>query len=668
MMNRLLSKLSLKSILIIVLLSATLLPFFANSFVTVSKIRGSTLQEEQQKLAAQALSTGDSLLAKFGSYEALLKLLSTSPNINNYKSFTGYSLLIKLQLQEIVATHPEFSNIFAVTEANEHFYYRDPAAPPGNDTQAGWYQAARQAPKKVLWEPQAIYDKTTNNWTKIFRMGYKNGSTGEFAGVVTVHLKLDSFSDELQKLSENDRLTRVILSGNGVVVASSDPSWIGSEFPFGKADFTAGNRLKEIVYRNDSYYGSIEELSSVGLKAAVLQPKSATLAHLNQILLWNWIMIGLVSIVYLAAAIVLSSLIVRPVAEIYRSLESIGNKDFTVRELNAGAAVSKEFHSLKSSFNAMYNSYKEIIRSVTASSAAISAHSDELKEQAASTSVSMNEVSAGISHICAGSTDNAVMAEKGLSLTNELSGKIEESLRTFEQVSHIAAQASGINQETKSSTEELIAHTRISHSCSMQVLDSVTALLASLNGIHTILENMGNISKETTILSLNATIEAARVGEAGKGFAVVARRIRELSSHSRNATEQILSVVETIESHSRTITSIVNDLRSTSDKQLAFVESNQKTILRNLLAFEEVIREIETAKNQSVSVASSISRLADLMQSTAAVSQETAAHTQQMNAAMESQVRMAAGLLDTSSQLRDLTDSLNRTAQLFKLE
>lgn len=660
------SKLSLKTLLIFLLLTATLIPFFVNSVVTVSATRTSTLQEEQQKLAAQAFSTANSMQAKFGSYEALLKLLSTSPNINNYKTFKDYNLLIKLQLQEIVATHPEFANLFVVTEGNDHFYYRDPSTPPGNDTQTDWYQAARQAPKKVLWDTGTTFDKTTNNWTKMFRMGYKNGAAAEFAGVVSVQLKLDAFSEELRKLSENDHMTRVIVSEDHIVVASSDPSWIGSEFPSGKTD-SSEDRLREIRFAGDSYYGSMEQLPSFGLQAAVLQTKAATLAHLNQMLKWNWIMIGLVSVVYLIAAIFLSTFIVRPIKEIYRSLESIGNKDFTVRELNAGASVSKEFKFLKTSFNSMYGSYKEIIRSVIVSTAAISAHSDKLKSQAEITSSSVYEAGAGISHICSGSTENAIMAEKGLSLTNELTGKIEESLRTFEHISSIVAQASGFNQDTKNSTEELIVHTRLSHSCSMQVLDSVSALLGLMDAIHTILDHMDNISKETTILSLNASIEAVRAGESGKGFAAVARHIRELSAKSRDATEQILTIVGSIESHSQAITSIANDLRATSDKQLDFVENNRKTIMRNLNAFEEVIHEIDTAKGQNVSMANSISVLADMMQSTAAISEQTAAMTEQLSAAMESQVRMAAGLLESSSQMRDLTDSLNHTTGSFKL-
>jgi hypothetical protein len=50
-------------------------------------------------------------------------------------------------------------------------------------------------------------------------------------------------------------------------------------------------------------------------------------------------------------------------------------------------------------------------------------------------------------------------------------------------------------------------------------------------------------AEQTNLLALNAAIEAARAGAVGRGFSVVADEVRKLADNTRQATQQIQTML-----------------------------------------------------------------------------------------------------------------------------
>ena len=96
--------------------------------------------------------------------------------------------------------------------------------------------------------------------------------------------------------------------------------------------------------------------------------------------------------------------------------------------------------------------------------------------------------------------------------------------------------------------------------------NAISELSQEVERISTILTIITEISGQTNLLALNATIEAARAGEAGKGFAVVASEVKSLAQKTAEATDQINSQLQKIQSVTQVAISTVSHIGEKVDQ------------------------------------------------------------------------------------------------------
>ncbi|WP_053006120.1 methyl-accepting chemotaxis protein [Kiloniella spongiae] len=99
-----------------------------------------------------------------------------------------------------------------------------------------------------------------------------------------------------------------------------------------------------------------------------------------------------------------------------------------------------------------------------------------------------------------------------------------------------------------------------------QASKKMESLTEAAKDITSVVRLITDIAAQTNLLALNATIEAARAGDAGKGFAVVAAEVKNLATQTAEATENISTLVDNIQSTTNSAVEEINAVKKTSQE------------------------------------------------------------------------------------------------------
>jgi len=248
----------------------------------------------------------------------------------------------------------------------------------------------------------------------------------------------------------------------------------------------------------------------------------------------------------------------------------------------------------------------------------------------------IGSVSASTATILTGSGEIAQASEDLARRTENSAASLEETVASITQMDGRLRASAGTATRTVERADQAIATVGGGRAVADEAVQAMGRVSDSAKGIDSVIEGLDKIAFQTRVLAMNAAVEAGRAGDAGRGFAVVADLVSALAmraeEEAKRARDQLTVTQTDIVTAVDAVTKVDGALQAIS---------SDVTEVHQLLASMAVDNQAQAAAITQITVA------------VGAMDQST-----QQNAAMVEETSAAARSL--SSEVSSLNDQAGR--------
>jgi methyl-accepting chemotaxis protein len=372
----------------------------------------------------------------------------------------------------------------------------------------------------------------------------------------------------------------------------------------------------------------------------------------SQVIKLSLVIVALIAGAIAIAYVVVYGGIVKPIRRMIDMLKDIaeGEGDLTKRVHDDSGDETEEMANW---FNQFIGQIQTIIRDVSKdaatlerSSGELTTLSNEMSDKAAQTSDKSNTVAAAGEEMSSNMQSVAASMEQASTNVNMVAAATEEMSSTINEIAENTEKARQITGNAVSKTTS--------------ASDQVGELGLAAREIGKVVEAITDISGQVDLLALNATIEAARAGDAGKGFAVVANEIKELARQTAEATMEIKTRVESIQSTTEGTVKEINDVSAVVHEIDTIVSTIATAVEEQSATTNEIVSNVNQASvglgevNENVAQSSSVSA-------------EIAHDIAEVNSAARDISASCKSVNIKSEDLAGLANNLNQMVKKFKV-
>lgn len=269
---------------------------------------------------------------------------------------------------------------------------------------------------------------------------------------------------------------------------------------------------------------------------------------------------------------------------------------------------------------------------------------EQLDKAAVTTKDAMQEVSDGAS-------DTAQAVQEQLLQTEAIQKKVALVCSAAESITDHMQQTLQALETGRMNVETLVNKVDISVSNSEDVADKLRTLNQYMEKMHSIVELIGGITSQTSLLALNASIEAARAGEAGRGFSVVATEISAMAAQTKTATAGITELIFNVTSAISEVVAVIQQMISGIREEKSEAELTSGSFSAIADSTYSVQSNVETLTKDIAELKTANQIIAESIQTVSAVSEEVSAHASET---MQSEIENSDILTGISEKMEQL--------------
>ncbi|WP_333003790.1 methyl-accepting chemotaxis protein [Vibrio coralliilyticus] len=400
----------------------------------------------------------------------------------------------------------------------------------------------------------------------------------------------------------------------------------------------SGFNLIEASYEGEQVFVSSLYIPSMDWFVIGVAPVNEVFADLNYVAKQMTVTTIVVAALFIFMGLFLANSITRPIKSIAARFTDLGRGDGDLSQ-RIEVQSSDEIGQLSEGFNGFIEKIHESMKEVASTSGALQTASESVSHKANTTHDN--------SQIQRDQTIQVVTA------INEMGATISEIASNAATAAETANQASDntqVGQNVVNKAKDAISRLAMDIENTGQVVEQ---LASTTQEIGSILDVIRDISEQTNLLALNAAIEAARAGEQGRGFAVVADEVRNLASRTADSTEEIQKMI--------------NQLQSDAKDAVTAMEAGKSVTHEGVSSSDEAVEVLVNISERIHDISDRNTQVA-----TATEEQSTVVHTinqniEEINAINEVTTSTAEELAAASSDLKELSERLDRMVGSFKL-
>lgn len=378
--------------------------------------------------------------------------------------------------------------------------------------------------------------------------------------------------------------------------------------------------------------------------------------------------VGIIALVILA--LLMEFLLVKPLKEAVSEIHRIARYDLTEGDMDKMRAMKTrkdEIGSISRNIVLMFDNLRGIVTQIEQSSSTVSSNAGALADQTTQLKRSSDEISSTMNDL-----SNAAMSQAGDTTTSanevaKLDELIVRNLSDTENLRNNADEMDRVKNNGLAAIKDLIEKTARSRESIAIVREAMQQNNEQAQKIEATSQKINDIADQTNLLSLNAAIEAARAGDAGRGFAVVAEEIRGLAEETNSLTNEIGAIIQELLEKTAGATQNMESMEKIFEEQERSVGDTRENFIQIEQCLESVQASVNMLYESGNNMTGSKEVIVQMIEGISASSQENAAGSEEVLAAVETQDSVITDITGMSQNLSAVAEELMEQAHKFSL-